>query len=185
MFNTLEKDNPDQMDCSNPQDFKKLYDATFSLLFKVSFRIVEDEECAEDLVHDSFIKANEKKMVFPSLDDGKFWLIRVVHNASLNYIKRKGREANAYHKAFYEKPQTTESSEKELLKADSSERVKKALAELPEKYREVIVLKEYSEMNYKEIGEALGISEGNVKVRVFRAREQLIKLLGGDDVYVP
>jgi RNA polymerase sigma-70 factor (ECF subfamily) len=35
------------------------------------------------------------------------------------------------------------------------------------------VLKEYGEMNYKEIGRALGISEGNVKVRVFRARERL------------
>jgi len=37
----------------------------------------------------------------------------------------------------------------------------------------VLILKEYAEMNYKEIGKALGISEGNVKVRVFRARERL------------
>jgi RNA polymerase sigma-70 factor (ECF subfamily) len=40
-------------------------------------------------------------------------------------------------------------------------------------------LKEYSEMNYKEIGKVLGISEGNVKVRVFRARERLAVLLHG------
>ena len=39
-------------------------------------------------------------------------------------------------------------------------------------------------MNYKEIGEQLGISEGNVKVRVFRARAQLLKLIGEDDVYL-
>ena len=45
-------------------------------------------------------------------------------------------------------------------------------------------MKEYSDMNYKEIGEALGISEGNVKVRVFRAREQLAKLIGEEDVYL-
>jgi RNA polymerase sigma-70 factor (ECF subfamily) len=37
--------------------------------------------------------------------------------------------------------------------------------------REVLVLKEYGGMNYKEIGKVLGISEGNVKVRAFRARE--------------
>jgi RNA polymerase sigma-70 factor (ECF subfamily) len=43
----------------------------------------------------------------------------------------------------------------------------------------VLVLKEYSEMNYKEIGKVLGISEGNVKVRVFRARERLAALLNG------
>ncbi len=39
-------------------------------------------------------------------------------------------------------------------------------------------------MNYKEIGQALGITEGNVKVRVFRAREQLAKIIGEDDVYL-
>jgi RNA polymerase sigma-70 factor (ECF subfamily) len=45
----------------------------------------------------------------------------------------------------------------------------------------VLILKEYGEMNYKEIGRALGISEGNVKVRVFRARERLALLLGTED----
>ena len=48
------------LNAANEADFKKIYDATFSLLFKVSFRIVNDEEAAEDLVHDSYIKANEK-----------------------------------------------------------------------------------------------------------------------------
>jgi RNA polymerase sigma-70 factor (ECF subfamily) len=43
----------------------------------------------------------------------------------------------------------------------------------------VLILKEYAELNYKEIGRALGISEGNVKVRIFRARERLAGLLEG------
>ncbi|MDR2661629.1 MAG: RNA polymerase subunit sigma-24, partial [Treponema sp.] len=43
----------------------------------------------------------------------------------------------------------------------------------------------YGELNYKEIGRALGISEGNVKVRVFRARERLAALLPKEDPYVP
>ncbi|MEE1182580.1 MAG: sigma factor-like helix-turn-helix DNA-binding protein, partial [Treponema sp.] len=44
---------------------------------------------------------------------------------------------------------------------------------------------EYADLNYKEIGDQLGITEGNVKVRVFRARAQLLKLIGEDDVYLP
>ena len=71
------------------------------LLFRISYRVVSDEEAAEDLAHDSLIKANEKELVFPSLNDAKYWLIRVVKNASLNYIKRKGRERKAYQKALY------------------------------------------------------------------------------------
>ncbi|MBP5176209.1 MAG: RNA polymerase sigma factor [Treponema sp.] len=174
-----------EIHCDDPQDFRKLYDATMQLLFKVSYRVVNDEEAAEDLVHDSFIKANEKKLTFPSMDDAKFWLIRVVKNASLNYAKRKIREANAYHKALYESRQQIEGGESVLLKNETVEKVKAALDMLPPKMKEVLVLREYGGLNYKEIGETLGITEGNVKVRVFRAREQLTKLIGEDDVYMP
>ena len=173
-----------EIHCADSADFKRLYDATMSLLFKISFRIVNDEEAAEDLVHDSFIKANEKELVFPTLDDAKYWLIRVVKNASLNYAKRKVREAKAYHKALYEGRQEMESGETELLKKETIEKAKEALEKLPPKLREVLVLREYGGMNYKEIGKILGITEGNVKVRVFRAREQLLKYIGEEDVYL-
>jgi RNA polymerase sigma factor (sigma-70 family) len=177
-------ENKIQINCADSQDFKKLYDATMQLLFRISYRIVNDEEAAEDLVHDSFIKANEKKMLFPSMDDAKFWLIRVVKNASLNYAKRKVREAKAYHKALYEGRQHVESGEIDLLKAETVMSAKKALEKLPDTLKEVIILCEYTDMNYKEIGKVLGITEGNVKVRVFRAREQLAKLIGEDNVYL-
>ncbi|MCR5217208.1 sigma-70 family RNA polymerase sigma factor [Treponema sp.] len=172
------------LDCTDSGDFKQIYDATFPLLFKVSYKIVEDEEAAEDLVHDSFIKANEKNMIFPSVDDAKFWLICVVKNASLNYAKRKLRETRAYHKALYEGRQHIESGEVDLLKSEARQIAIDALNKLPENLREVLVLREYADMNYKEIGKALGISEGNVKVRAFRAREQLIKIIGEENVYL-
>ena len=173
------------INCADPKDFRKVYDATMQLLFKISYKVVDDEEAAEDLVHDSYIKANEKKMVFPSMDDAKFWLIRVVKNASLNYAKRKSREAKAYHKALYEGRQQMDSGEVDLLKKEAQNIALSALKKLPDNLREVLVLREYGEMNYKDIGKQLGISEGNVKVRVFRAREQLTKLIGEEDVYLP
>ena len=55
---------------------------------------------------------------------------------------------------------------------------------LPDNLKEVLILKEYADMNYKEIGRQLGITEGNVKVRVFRAKAQLLKLIGEEDVYL-
>ena len=62
---------------------------------------------------------------------------------------------------------------------------KAALDKLPENLRVVLILREYAELNYKEIGRVLGITEGNVKVRIFRAREQLAKIIGENDVYLP
>jgi RNA polymerase sigma-70 factor (ECF subfamily) len=107
-----------------------------------------------------------------------------VKNASLNYVKRKDRERKAYEKVLYEDHRKSESGEIDLLKADAMKKAKEALNKLTKNLREVLILKEYGDLNYKEIGKVLGITEGNVKVRVFRAREQLLKLLGEEDVYL-
>ncbi len=174
-----------QLNSANPADFNLIYRETMQMLFKISYRIVNDEEAAEDLSHDSLIKANEKKIMFPSLNDAKFWLIRVVKNASLNYVKRKAREKTAYEKALYEDHRTVKSGETELLAAESIRLTQEALNRLPKKLREAVVLKEYSDLNYKEIGKVLGISEGNVKVRIFRARKLLGEMLGAENVFLP
>jgi RNA polymerase sigma-70 factor (ECF subfamily) len=166
-------------------DFKTIYSVTMPILFKIAFRIAGNEEAAEDLCHDALIKMTEKDMHFPSINDAKYWLIRVVKNGSLNYAKRKGRERHAYERALKEDRRTIDSGETELLKGDAIKRVQDALDKLPENLRTVLQLKEYGELNYKEIGQVLGITEGNVKVRVFRAREQLSKLIGEEDVYLP
>jgi RNA polymerase sigma-70 factor (ECF subfamily) len=144
----------------------------------VAYRITSSEEAAEDLCQEAFFRLHEKNMVFPVPEEAKYWLIRVVKNASLNYAKRKDRERKAYQKAFREfSTQNPETSETQLLKKEAKEEIQKALSKLPENLRMVLILKEYGDLNYKEIGRALGISEGNVKVRVFRARERLAGLL--------
>jgi RNA polymerase sigma-70 factor (ECF subfamily) len=162
-------------------EFRKLYETVFPILFRVAFRIAVNEEAAEDLCQEAFFKLHEKKMAFPSFDDAKYWLIRVVKNASLNYAKRKERERLVYQKAFREERRLDESGEEILIKKETRSEVKQALLKLPENLRTVLILKEYAELNYKEIGNMLGISEGNVKVRVFRARERLSAILAKGD----
>ena len=93
-----------RLDSQNENDFKRVYMNVSPLLLRIATKIVNEEEAAEDLVHDSFIKMHEKAMVFPSEDDAKFWLIRVVHNTSINYANRKKRERKTYEKAITEKP---------------------------------------------------------------------------------
>jgi RNA polymerase sigma-70 factor (ECF subfamily) len=162
-------------------DFRKLYNTTFPILFRVAYRIAGSQEAAEDLCQEAFFRLYEKNMVFPNPEEAKYWLIRVVKNAALNYAKRKDRERKAYQRAFREDVRNFESGEGNLIKRETREEIQEALKKLPENLRIVLILKEYGEMNYKEIGRALGISEGNVKVRVFRARERLALLLGTGD----
>ena len=135
---------------------------------------------SEDLVHDSYIKAVERWEIFPTRNDAKYWLIRVVKNNALNWIKRKGREQHVHQRFFKESNDSSESPEEETIKSEAIKDVRHYLDRLPEKFRVVLVLKEYGLLNYKEIGRTLGITEGNVKVRVFRAREALASLMRED-----
>ena len=160
-------------------DFRKLYNTAFPILYKVAYRITCSGEAAEDMCQDAFFRLHEKDMVFPNHQEATYWLIRVVKNNALNYAKRKTRERKVYQRAFKEDTRQAETGEAALVKKETKEEVAEALEKLPEKLRVVLIFKEYGEMNYKEIGKVLGISEGNVKVRVFRAREQLAVLLQG------
>ena len=163
----------------SPQEkFRRLYTEVFPVLFRVACRITGEEEAAEDLCQEAFFRYHEKDMSFPNQDEAKYWLIRVVKNSALNYAKRKERERRAYQKAFREDHRTSESGEDNLLRNETLREVTEALEQLPENLRIVLLLKEYGDLNYKEIGRVLGISEGNVKVRVFRARERLAALFG-------
>jgi RNA polymerase sigma-70 factor (ECF subfamily) len=164
-------------------EFRRIYDSAFPVLFRVAYRVVNSEEAAEDLCQESFFRMYEKNMVFPNQEEAKYWLIRVVKNAALNYAKRKERERKAYQRAFREDTRQVETGEVQLVKKETRAEIQEALDKLPENMRMALIFKEYAEMNYKEIGRVLGISEGNVKVRVFRARERLAALLkGGTDV---
>ena len=164
-------------------EFRRIYDSAFPVLFRVAYRIANSEEAAEDLCQESFFRMYEKNMVFPNQEEAKYWLIRVVKNAALNYAKRKERERKAYQRAFREDTRQVETGEVQLVKKETKAEIQEALDKLPENMRMALIFKEYAEMNYKEIGRVLGISEGNVKVRVFRARERLAALLkGGTDV---
>jgi RNA polymerase sigma-70 factor (ECF subfamily) len=160
-------------------EFRRVYDSAFPILFRIAYRIAGTEAAAEDLCQDAFFRLYEKNMVFPNPEEAKYWLIRVVKNASLNYAKRKERERKAYQRAFREDIRQEETGEGQLIKKELKAEVQEALDKLPENLRMVLIFKEYAEMNYKEIGRVLGISEGNVKVRVFRARERLAALLQG------
>ena len=163
-------------------EFKRLYDSAFPILFRVAYRVTNSTEAAEDLCQDSFFRLYEKNMVFPNPEEAKYWLIRVVKNAALNYAKRKERERKAYQKAFRENSRQEETGEELLVKKETTEEVQEILNKLPVNLRMVLILKEFAELNYKEIGRILGISEGNVKVRVFRARERLAALLQKEGV---
>ncbi len=155
------------------RDFKELYESLFLTIFRIAYRITGDAGKAEDLCHEAFIKYYERGKPLPDMTQAKYWLIRVVKNLTLNSEKRKSRERRAIERLKRISPLSAVSEEETYIKKESKEEVQKALSVLPYNFRIVLILKEYEGLTYKEIGSIMGITEGNVKVRVFRAREKL------------
>jgi RNA polymerase sigma factor (sigma-70 family) len=160
--------------------FDKVYESLYPVLFRIAYRIAGSSTKAEDLCHEAFIKYWQREEPLPDLDQTKYWLIRVLKNISLNYEKKRSREQRAYGRLQKSTPQSSKSTDQEFFREQTRSIVQAALNRLPAKMRMVLVLREYGDLNYKEIAGILGISEGNVKVRAFRARERLAQLLDGE-----
>ncbi len=165
-------------------EFEAVYTEFLPLLLKISCNITKNMEVAEELCQDAFIKLYERKVPFLSKNDVKYWLIRVVKNLSLNHFNRNKIDRNAMAKIKKISKVDYPSAEKEVFRDINAGIVKQAIDKLPDKYREIIVLKEYGCLSYKDISKTLKISESNVKVRVFRAKEMLLKILEGEFDYV-
>jgi RNA polymerase sigma factor (sigma-70 family) len=157
--------------------FEQIYVPLFPVLYRVAYRIVGSAEQAEDVCHEAFLKYVQRTRPLPDLVQTKYWLIRVVRNLSLNVEKRRGRESRAYGRAARLGATHTAGVEDVVIREEERSDVVRALANLPISLRTALVLKEYAGLNYREIGSIMNISEGNVKVRVFRARERLAKEL--------
>ncbi len=167
------------------QSFEQLYNEVFPIVYRVSYHITGDSGAAEDICQEAFIKYYNRPVPLPSMNDAKYWLIRVVKNLSFNYGKREKRKLKVFDKIKNEPYYSDETGEKEILKKETKETVNRLLEQLPEKLKAPLVLREFSGLNYKEISKVLGISESNVKVRIFRARENIQKMIDKGDIYVP
>lgn len=168
---------------TNREDFRKVYDANYTLLMQVVMHIVYNQEIAEDLVQEAFERFYVKNISFPTMDEAKYWLLRVSKNLALNHIRRNKREIQLVEKVKKLPGETVNffDSSKAVIEEEERRNVREAVNSLPENLRSVIQLKEYSGLDYKAIGKVLGISETNVKVRVHRARKKLEEILAAED----
>ncbi len=148
--------------------FKTLYEEFFHALLSVACKYVEIEE-ARDIVQDTFFKLWSTPHKFMQINDLRFYLYRTVQNQCLNYIRDKKVENNY-------RSNTEMISEdyfyNALLEEEIFIRLRQAIDELPEKYRNVINLN-LEGLSDKEIAERLKITIDAVKQQKKRGKEQL------------
>ncbi len=147
-------------------------------LFRICFSIINDDMTVEDVMQTAYLNAYLNLAKFQNKSSFSTWLTRILINESLLYKKKKlKREQLTAEKQ--ENNYLNETPLNGLMNKELKILLEKTIADLPEKYRIVFVMREIEEMSTNETMEVLNLSESNVKVRLNRAKEMLRLNLSG------
>lgn len=141
---------------------EQVYDTYADMLYRVSVSILQNRADADDAVQNAFCRYLEHAPFFRDKEHEKAWLIRVTVNQCKDLLRR--RKIRAW-LPFEELP--------EMVAPETGSPVLDAVAALPDKYREVVILYHLEEMSVRETAAALTLSESAVKMRLARAREMM------------
>ena len=155
-----------------------------STIQRLCTRMTGDLHRGEDLAQETFVRVFARRRDYQA--SGKFstWLWRIALNLCYDELRRQQRRWESSGEIDDGKLDTLEgfvspesTPEKHLAERERGEFVRRALAQLPEIYRTVLVLRHYQDLKFREIAEVLNVPEGTVKSRMAEALSQMNRLL--------
>ncbi|MGG8495015.1 RNA polymerase sigma factor [Tenacibaculum sp. TC6] len=158
-----------------PNIFNKIYEEQSKSLYNFMYYKCADKDLAEDFVQESFVKLweNCSKVFF---DKAKSFLFTVANNMFLNHVAHK--KIILKHSSEHQKEHTNITPEFIIEEQEFLEKLKNAIADLPDKQREVFLLNRIDKKKYKEIAEMLDISVKAVEKRMSLALKSLRDKIG-------
>ena len=142
-------------------------------LFRLALRITLNREEAEDIVQDTLIKVWNSRDKWQQLDSIEAYSLTIARNLSLDRIKKMENQNGSLEDEQTEKPDSTSNPSERMIQKDKLDIVKRMIDELPEKQRSCIQLRDIEGKAYKDIALILGITEEQVKINIFRARQTI------------
>jgi RNA polymerase sigma-70 factor (ECF subfamily) len=146
--------------------------------YNLARSLMHDEDEAADAVQDACLRAVRFIGGFRG-DDGRVWLLAIVRNSCYSCFKQgtiRERETE-FDDELHSPEIETANPEAMLERSRESETLRHALEELPEEFREIVVMRELEGMDYKKIAEVAGVPIGTVMSRLARARQRLQQAL--------
>ncbi|MEW6262464.1 MAG: RNA polymerase sigma factor [Thermodesulfobacteriota bacterium] len=168
-------------------EFWTVYDAWYKPVRKFILSLVRDDWAADDLVQETFLKANLKLDQLKDQAKLKPWLFSIARRQCLDYFRqKKARRTEA--EAEPDRPAAEPlaiipMAQLGLEQGQMSRCVQDKMELLTEAHREILVLAEVMEFSLQEIAEVLNLEIGNVKVRLHRARKSLKAILDRECVF--
>jgi RNA polymerase sigma-70 factor (ECF subfamily) len=148
----------------NEAAFNLLVDRYHSKVFTTIFLIVKDQDVAEDLLQDVFVKVLHTLNSDKYNEEGKFqpWVMRIAHNLAIDHFRKAKRYptilledgSNVFNSLSF----AEDSSEEQRIKEETLAFVRNLIDELPEAQKEVVIMRHYLDMSFQEIAEQTGVS---------------------------
>lgn len=151
-------------------------------LYGYALALARDRADAEDLVQDTFYRALKAAGSFEAGTNRKAWLFTILRNAWFHKLRVRRRSIEVS-LAVVDVDIASIAIDESMGAGDRLERleeqniVREAIQQLPPAFREIILLREFEELSYKEIAEVLGCAEGTVMSRLARSRAALRTIL--------
>lgn len=163
----------------NEEAFSEIVTRHKNRVFTTIHIIVKDRYLAEDLLQETFIKAVNTIKSGRYNDEGKFlpWILRIGHNLAIDTFRRSKRYPTVLMEDGSNIFETLEFSEAPIedkqITLDSVNKLKKHIQELPESQKQVLIMRSYLDMSFKEIADETGVS---INTALGRMRYALINL---------
>lgn len=174
---------------ASQETFMADVDQYLNSLYSTALRLTKKPADAQDLVQETLLKAYKAYAKFEAGTNLKAWLFRILTNSYINIYRYKSRRPNEvdieneeqmfmYHKLRGSTAtDVSKSVEDEFLSSITDTEIAKAIEDLPDQFREVVLLFDVEGLSYAEIAEMLKIPSGTVMSRLHRGRKALQKAL--------
>lgn len=148
-------------------------------IYSFIYSKVLDRDVTEDIFQDTFIKVIRTLKLGKYNEEGKFlpWVMRIAHNLVIDYFRKNNRmpkfDNSGEFSIFSVLGDSTLNAERRMIKDQVDSDVRRLIDELPEDQRDVLVMRMYNDMSFKEISERTGVS---INTALGRMRYALINL---------
>jgi RNA polymerase sigma-70 factor, ECF subfamily len=156
-------------------------------LYNTALRLTHNPSDAEDLVQEVYFKAFRSLEQFESGTNAKAWLFKILVNTHISQYRKHSRnptsggyddvEEFSLYNQVHSRSETLTDSPSSILDRFLSQDIKKAIDDLPDQFRDVVMLVDVEGFSYKEAADILEVPVGTVMSRLFRGRKILQKSL--------
>lgn len=144
-------------------------------LFNFFMRLTGNRNISEDLVQEVFMRMLKYRSTYQGRSKFTLWMYQIARNAHIDFLRKKKNTLSLDEQ--WSEPITSEATPAEKLEGGQEvQLMRQALAQLPLKKREVLILSRYQNLKYKEIAELMDCHIGTVKAHVHRAIKELGKI---------